>query len=184
MVQSLVTLQLKTVLKITHNLGTINDNACTFLPNKFNKDIWSMKRNRETSKHSVFIIHFKTPETMTTYVHSNIIRCIRTVHWIRCLKHKCWDTLDHTAGIPARLHTSLNYLHTQSYTIKNMFPTDTMDQQYLKLQVIPKINTESHSKLWHNQANEGNSRALELASRIPTICAIQHGQLGGVVKPD
>jgi hypothetical protein len=39
------------------------------------------------------------------------------------LKH-----LDHTTGILAGLHTSLNYLHTQSYTVINTFPTYTMDQ--------------------------------------------------------
>jgi len=135
-------------------------------------------------KYSVFIIHFKTSETITTYVRSNIVWCTRTVHWIRCLKHKHWNTLDHTTGILARLYASLNYLHTQSYTVINMFPTYTMDQHHHKLQVIPEINAESHSDLWYKEANESNSRALELATRKPTICAIQHGQLGGVVKAD
>jgi hypothetical protein len=60
--------------------------------------------------------------------------------------------LDHTTGIPARLHTSPNYLHTQSYTVINMFQTYTTDQHNLKLQVTPESNAESHSNLQHNAA--------------------------------
>ena len=112
----------------------------------------------------------------------NIIRCTGTVHSTRCLNHKCWETIDHTTSIPARLYISLNYLHTHPYIVINKFPSYTMDQNNLKYQVIPKINAESHSNLWHNEANEGNSRDLELASRTSTICAIHHGRLGSVVK--